>query len=233
MPRSCLYLFSVYYKCMSELLQCGITIVTHAEGELRRLLGEAATAGDYDSLLTIADWARQLRGLVDNGATRADGASDRKQAMPGSPTSRASQPRAQDARAARAKRRARATRRSTTSRSEYPRFLRDGNQLVKIGWSKSEKTTYEHRAPRHFLDLVVAALRRCGEKGRRFTMEDALPVTDPEDGTEVPIYQAYLCLAWLRKEGLVEQHGRQGYSLPAAAHLDALAAKRFDELTPR
>src|SRR4051812_24734019 len=29
---------------------------------------------------------------------------------------------------------------------EYPRFMRRGDELVKIGWSKSDRTEYQHRA---------------------------------------------------------------------------------------
>ena len=64
-------------------------------------------------------------------------------------------------------------------------------------------------------------------------MEENLPLKDPADGTEIPTYQVYLCLAWLRQAKLVEQHGRQGYSLPDSAHLDALAGKLFEQLPTR
>ncbi len=61
-------------------------------------------------------------------------------------------------------------------------------------------------------------------------MEENLPLKDPADGTEIPTYQVYLCLAWLRQAKLVEQHGRQGYSLPSSAHLEGLAGKLFEQL---
>ena len=53
-------------------------------------------------------------------------------------------------------------------------------------------------------------------------MDDVLPLKDPVSGTEVPAYQSYLCLAWLRSVGIVTQHGRQGYSL---AKKDDVAAR--------
>jgi hypothetical protein len=103
--------------------------------------------------------------------------------------------------------------RGRSRKNEYPKFLREGQSLVKIGWSKSDKKPYEHRAPKRVLDVLVAALLELGQGGRRFTTDELLPLRDGKD--DIPSYQAYLTLAWLRAEHLVRQHGRQGYSLPA------------------
>jgi hypothetical protein len=64
-------------------------------------------------------------------------------------------------------------------------------------------------------------------------METLLPLYDPEAQDDVPTYQAYLALAWLRKESLIIQHGRQGYSLPRNADLAAASEKRWQALTAR
>ena len=41
-------------------------------------------------------------------------------------------------------------------------------------------------------------------------MDGILPL-NAEDGSEIPDYQSYLCLAWLRSIGAVTQKGREGY----------------------
>ena len=46
-----------------------------------------------------------------------------------------------------------------------------------------------------------------------------MPLHD-QSGAELPSYQAYLCLAWLVAAGLLERHGRQGYTIPNAQDLD-------------
>ena len=99
------------------------------------------------------------------------------------------------------------------------RVLSAGKHVVKLGWSKREKKPYEHRAPKCIIDLVSAKLQLVGSGGRRFTTDDLVPLSDPEGRGEVPTYQVYLCLAWMRTEGLVKQHGRQGYSLASGANL--------------
>ena len=42
----------------------------------------------------------------------------------------------------------RSARKPAVKDDEYPRFQRDGDRLVKVGWSKKDGAEYEHRAPR-------------------------------------------------------------------------------------
>ena len=105
--------------------------------------------------------------------------------------------------------------------------------MVKIGWSKREKAPYEHKAPKRALELLLDALLRLGQQGQRFTTDEILPLQDPEDGTELPSYQVYLCLAWMRFVQLVDQHGRQGYSLLLPEQLKSLGEDRWNKLEQR
>ena len=66
-----------------------------------------------------------------------------------------------------------------------------------------------------------------------FTTEDLLPLHDTADGTDVPSYQVYVCLAWLRHEKLVHQEGRQGYRLADGFALRDSVAKRWEELASK
>lgn len=166
------------------------------ETELRSLLAAAADAGDYEVVLQLTSWAQQLAALASSAEA---GASPQKTAIV-TPYSSAK-------RAAKGK--------------DYPRFGRRGESLVKIGWSKREKTEYEHKAPKRAVDLLVNALVRTGTNGRIFQANDILPLADPDEGSEIPAYQVYLTLAWLRSLGLVDQHGRQGYSITKSKELVA------------
>jgi hypothetical protein len=64
-------------------------------------------------------------------------------------------------------------------------------------------------------------------------MEEVLPLNNPGDGSELPSYQVYLSLAWLRAEDLIVQHGRQGYSLPPGSDLERESERRWGELKTR
>src|SRR5262249_8469960 len=118
-------------------------------------------------------------------------------------------------------------------KTEYPKFFREGEALVKLGWSKREGKPYEHKAPRKVLRALVQALAgTCLGEGL-FDTERLFPLKDPDDRSEVPTYQAYLALAWLRRTGLVVQHGRRGYSLPEGTDLERESDRLWNELPTR
>ena len=183
-----------------------IEVLRHCESELRRLLTAAANVGDYDSVLKLTSWARQLASL-------AASASDNTIAQKGSITV--------------------GTTSSTrpVKRMEYPRFGRRGGSLVKVGWSKREKKEYEHKAPKRAVTVLISVLIRAGVDGRIFQANEILPLTDTDDSTEIPAYQAYLILAWLRNLGLIDQHGRQGYSITKPKELSGVVESAWQALS--
>jgi len=231
-------------------------ILRSAEELLRELIGQAAAKADYTHLATLADWAKQLNALrhgctddinddelasspaasiSENGVGEISAAeqplSDRK---PSQRRLQGSEKVAANGGHKRTKRtRAKKSKGSRKRQSEYPKFLREGVDLVKQGWSRREKKEYEHKAPRNVISLLVDAVVRSGKGGKRFTMEELLPLHQLDDSSEVPSYQAYLSLAWLRTEGLIIQHGRQGYSLPKGADLVSSVEERWQRLRQR
>ena len=86
---------------------------------------------------------------------------------------------------------------------------------MKVGWSKKKGREYEHRAPRDLAMRVASHLLMRTTADELFTTEDILPVIDPNSGHEIPAYQVYLVLGWLRASELIERHGRDGYRHPA------------------
>lgn len=108
----------------------------------------------------------------------------------------------------------------------FPRFERESDKLVKIAWSKKDRAEYEHKAPRQVVNLLIEAIRSRKGEGAKFEAPDVLPLKDPKTRREVPSYQSYLALAWLRHEGVIAKYGREGYSLKptsaTAEHLDEL-----------
>ena len=107
--------------------------------------------------------------------------------------------------------------RSRNRLGQYPKFVREGDNLVKIGWSKSQRAEYEHKSPKRLLAVLCESLTSAN--GKRIMMHKVLPLKDPVTGSAFPDYQSYVCLAWLKSGGLVTQHGRQGYSLPKGIEL--------------
>jgi hypothetical protein len=114
--------------------------------------------------------------------------------------------------------------------AEFPRFERDGDKLVKLGWSKRDERIYEHRAPRDIVFAVSSAIAGKVKPKSVFTMDQILPIND-EAGHEIPSYQAYLALAWLRSLGIVNRKGKEGYRL-AIGTLDDPTLKRLWTAVP-
>jgi len=123
------------------------------------------------------------------------------------------------------------TPRKTSSRKaqkdkEYPSFERDGNRLVKVGWSKKHRVEYEHRAPREAVASLVRHLTETIADGQIFVVEELMPVSAFDGGSEIPAYQVYLTLKWLQRIGFVQKKGRDGYILQGSE----LMSMEFEEL---
>jgi hypothetical protein len=102
--------------------------------------------------------------------------------------------------------------RRSSRRDQYPRFLRDGERLVKLAWSKKERAPYEHRAPREVIQTLVNAVQKKKGEGKLFQAADVMPLKNAVH-EEFPSYQSYLALNWLRDVGIVRRKGREGYVL--------------------
>ncbi|MCH8045938.1 MAG: hypothetical protein IID44_19670 [Planctomycetes bacterium] len=182
----------------------GEQVLRDAETALQHLMAEAATNGEYDSLPTLAGWAQRVGKLPDEpeDSRRASRRVVGKSAGTNSNSAQKSMRKRRSA--------------------EYPKFVRDDNNLVKIGWSKTDRSEYEHKASRQTVQAIASSIFRLGRTGDRFAMEDVLPVEDL-GGDQIPNYQCYLTLAWLRSIQLVERHGRLGYTIAKGIdHVEAV-----------
>jgi hypothetical protein len=178
-----------------------VKILTKCEADLRTLVASAADSGDYDAVLRITAWAKQLS-VMSAGATNSTA-----EKRPGAESNK-----------------------KPVVRATYPRFARRADQLVKFGWSKREKSEYEHKAPRQAALVLARAAAEAGKDGRVFQISALLPLSDPADGSEIPDYQVYLVIAWWRNAGLLDQHGRQGYSIPKAGQLSQAVESAWTKL---
>jgi hypothetical protein len=202
--------------------QEAVQVLRRAEQSLRELLAKTATSGRYDELMRLGDLAKEVATL----ARRAEDFASQNGAalLPDPPHS--TKPIADTAGN---------PRRGQTgvNKRGYPRFVRDGETIIKIGWSKTAKAEYEQKAPRRVLTDLVSALAKLATTKKRVTMEQVLPLHDSATGSEVPAYQVYICLAWLRSVGTITQHGRQGYSLAKRDGIEVQANEFWRQLATR
>lgn len=198
-----------------DSLQKAIAILHSAEMDLRSLIEIAINERRYADVARLAEIAQSLEKTISQ--TNSDGAahglvisssskgrplnSNFQEAVIGSPdVNSPTKP---------AKRQ---------GLMKFPKFETERDRLIKIGWSKKDKIPYEHRAAKDLVRTVSLHLAEVPDKDL-FKMDDLLPIR-LDDDSEVPSYQAYLVLAWLRYIGLIDKQGKDGYQW---------VAKSFDE----
>jgi hypothetical protein len=197
-----------------DLLDRAEDALRTCEAEMQILVADAASSSMYDEIDRLTAIARSLNemALSSASAQRLDrladvGASSLTVARKPSP-SRTRRP---------------------AAKADYPKFARDGENLVKTGWSKKRREEYVHRAHSNQAESVVLFLAGHGRANGTIPIDDILGVRDRR-GAEMPSYQVYLTLAWLRKEGLVERRGRNGYAVLDAQELEGTFADLWSAL---
>lgn len=206
-----------------DTIQAGQKVLRDAESELRDLIQRALSEQRYPAIKVLADFADGVAKLLQvNGIATA----------PAAPMSSELRARATPTRTKDAARSPPKQNRPGANKPTYPRFDRDGNRLVKVGWSKKSKKEYEHRVPK---DVVISFIRHLGQNvvvGKVFDVEGLLPVHDAS-GDEIPAYQVYVTLAWLRDSGALEKKGRDGYVLRDGAILNGGIDTLWESLLAR
>lgn len=199
----------------------GKDLLRNCENQLRGLVADAVAHGDYDSALELTHYARGIADLMANARVETPvptantehgfASTKTKSGLNGKKTSGKGSRRQKE--------------------KSYPKFAKSTDDLIKIGWSKKDKSEYVHKAPRQVVNLLVDRLLnlRMGPV-EIFTTEDIFPLRDESNGAEVPTYQSYLALAWLRSVGLIAQHGRQGYSIRETENPHDLVSEKWNDL---
>jgi len=214
-------------------------LLREAETRLRAVLAETASTGDYETILQLTRWAQSIAAMASEGSNSPScfqGAScPNGGTIPvgfqGRAIARCDEARIPPSVKSATQRRHKASRKRLKS-SPYPKFARWKDHLVKIGWSRRAKKEYQHKAPRRVVDCLISRLVEIAENSCMFTTEDLLPLRDPSDNTEIPTYQVYVCLAWLRHEGLIEQNGRQGYRIVQPIHFQEAVNRQWEAIPP-
>src|SRR5688572_13354082 len=128
-----------------------VEVLKGAETAMRDIIAQALTANAYGELskvANVADTVAALIGELDGGARSLAPVSE----PAGTPAiHRASAPTHTAVRPAS---------QAASRRNAYPRFLRDGDRLLKVAWSKKERQPYEHRAPQAVIQTLLNAVRQ-------------------------------------------------------------------------
>lgn len=173
-------------------LQQAQTIIRDAEKQLRTLIRTALEDRGYSDVAHLAEIAQSLERLA--GPQHSSTEAMERDTL-----------RSKDGRSPRKL----ATTKPTEKPAKYPTFKIEGDRLVKIGWSKKNKAEYVHKAS---FDVALSVFLRVGHAAslESFRVEDQFPIRLPDE-IEVPSYQSYLVLAWLRNKGYIEKVGKDSY----------------------
>jgi len=189
------------WKTRMDDLGKALEILSEAEGALSTLMRRGLAEQRYDDVAAVADVTQLLSDLMrsvenpspedeERGPSKADAGRGEN------PTPGVRPPSDKNHRG--------------TPGGSYPQFARDGDRLVKVGWSSKARQEYEHRTHRKVLWAFARVVRDRPDAANCFTMEDVLPLVYA-GGKEIPSYQAYLALAWLRSVEAIRREGRHGY----------------------
>lgn len=169
-------------------------ILGRAEEAIARLASQAAEARDYPAAEQLLGIARNIAALAGRlTAAKSDGSPETFVSAPEEPGFDGDTD-------------------GSDASDDSPVFEREGQNLVKVGGSKTDGKTYEHKAPRATVDVLVRRIGESRNKRGEFRTSRVFPLVDAS-GRKLPGYQGYLCLRWLRQVGLVQRVGRQRYQV--------------------
>lgn len=161
------------------------------ERSIRELISTAAQEGDYEGVERATDIAVNLRNLkqqkngIGNTNTKA--------------SETISKPKSQSSAKSRKK-------------TDYPYFQVKQDTLIRFGWSKKEKREYSHKIPKSAFDGVIEAISKISKRGKEpYTAESIIELANQHPDQDIPSYQAYVVIGFLKEVGLLEQVGREGY----------------------
>lgn len=194
-----------------EYRQTALSALRQAEEGLKSAIQQAVSAEDYQAVDELNSWVKAIKALHSSAAVIPAGVAPTADTRPVPPVIAAARNKAK----------------------QYPKFFRQGDQLVKLGWSKKDRKEYIHKAPRASVIATASSIQKAASGKKVFSADQFLPVLSADGQSEVPGYQAYLSLAWFRALGLVDQKGRQGYSIktnePLGVQVEA-SWKALDEM---
>lgn len=207
-------MFSHYSTCMASLSEA-VGLATETAARIRAMAHQALDDGSIADVEPIA----RLAEYIEREVTRLEASSGPASAPRSAASTSSSKKKSA---AGRAPSKAAKPRRKVPLATMYPRFERDGDRLIKIGWSKKAREEYEHRAPKAAVDAVVHRLETGTTSDQVFAIDDLMPISQGDEN-DVPGYQVYIIMAWLREAGVVHKRGRDGYVKNGVALQDAVS----------
>ena len=202
---------------MESRIDKAYRVLTEAEQALSDLIAESLREQRFGEVQAIAALAERVTTALHTGTIEKEPQPRVAPSPPTPPIDGVAQPRRNQPRRRGAK-------------AVYPQFRRDGSDLIKLGWSRKKKKEYTHRAPSVVVAAVVEALTRQPVE-EPFSMGDLL-ASIAASGTDVPAYQVYVVIGWLKSVTAVSGNGRTRYRCDHAAISPGVFDNLWQSLSP-
>ena len=166
-------------------------VLHDAEGALQNLISEASAEKRYSDVKEIAELADRVAQLI-------AGNSNQLSVPVSKPT----------------------IDQKSHEKNRYPKFCQDKDRLVKTGWSKTDRKEYKHHLP---LEVVLAFLEHLNSSVSEAEVFDIDSLSSVKNaaGEDVPRYQVYVVVSWLKEAGVIKKKGREGYLICDKSVLDS------------
>ena len=105
-------------------------------------------------------------------------------------------------------------RKKPPKKGEYPIYKVANGSLFKTGWSKKKGDEYVHRVPISTVRNISGALELLSAAPGPISGEEILASDLVKNVGNIPSYQGYVTLAFLKDRGIISSTGREGYRLP-------------------
>lgn len=208
---------------MDFQLSSAVSYLEQAENELQRATIVAVQARDYRTSTRLSELSQrisEIRSAVGVGDGKVNGSDTNDESDEFSRTQ-------EEASAESASKRKND---KGKSNSAYPRFLIREDQLVKLGWSSSNRREYEHRVPRESVEAFVEHVASLRKNRFPVTAESIVKALQKDDPPRILGYQVYVVAAWLKTLNFLLPEGRQGYFIADGVDLSSGVAAAWQDL---
>jgi hypothetical protein len=110
----------------------------------------------------------------------------------------------------------------------YPRFEIRNETLYRIAFSRKTNAEYEHKVPKKHVDQICRALAVASVRDEPIEVGEIVGRVNRSSAVQIPQYQVYSVIGWLRATKQIDQVGRDGYRIPSS--IQELAEQQWREL---
>jgi len=193
------------------------------ESRLSEQIKTAIEKRQYSDLAGLAKISEKVHEAIGQIRQQVNASAQPAAAAPAAPR------RAAKGRKAKAKKQApeQPKRRSQSGKRGYPKFGREGDNLVKTEWNNVKNTAQRHRVSFATVSQLVGAVN---DNGGQMFRKNLLQTVTTADGKKLPLHQLYIVLGWLLSNKAITKKGRGDYHPDSKKLTPGVLRESFEKL---